>query len=102
MKDSIFWTINAGPLGVTETCCGFDERVEHRLKIERRAADNLQHVGGRSLLPQGFAEFATARLHRVEQAHILNSDHRLVGERFQQLDMAGGKRTDFIAGDSWW
>src|SRR5262249_39251234 len=28
----------------------FHEGVEHRLQIERRAADNLEHIGGGSLL----------------------------------------------------
>ena len=29
---------------------GGEQRVEHRIQIERRAADDLQHVGGRGLL----------------------------------------------------
>ena len=28
----------------------FDQRVEHRLQIKRRAADDFQHIGGRGLL----------------------------------------------------
>jgi len=35
---------------ITQPRCGLDQRVEHRLQIEGRAADNLEHVGGRSLL----------------------------------------------------
>ena len=30
----------------------FDQRVEHRLQIEGRAADDLEHVGGGGLLLQ--------------------------------------------------
>src|SRR5262249_23013430 len=30
-----------------------DERIEHRLQIERRAADDLEHVGSGGLLLQG-------------------------------------------------
>ena len=30
----------------------FDQSVEHRLQIEGRAADDLEHVGSRSLLLQ--------------------------------------------------
>ena len=32
-----------------------------------------------------------ARLHLLEQPHILDGDHRLVGEGLQQLDLARGK-----------
>ena len=37
---------------VTELTRGFDQRVENRLQIERRAADDLEHVGGGGLLLQ--------------------------------------------------
>ena len=47
-----------------------DQRIEHRLQIEGRAADDLEHVGGGSLLLQRFAQL-------VEQAGILDGDHRL-------------------------
>ena len=57
-----------------------DQRVEHGLQIERRAADDLQHVGGRGLLLQRLGEIARARLHLVEQPHVLDRDHGLVGE----------------------
>ena len=50
-----------------------DQRVEHRLQIERRAADDLEHVGGGGLLLQRFAQFA-------EQPRVLDGDHRLGGE----------------------
>ena len=30
----------------------FDQRIEHRLQIEGRAADDLEHVGGGGLLLQ--------------------------------------------------
>ena len=30
----------------------FDQRVEHRLQVEGRAADDLEHVGGGGLLLQ--------------------------------------------------
>ena len=30
----------------------------------------------------------------VEQPHVLNRDHRLVGEGFDQLDLLVGKRPD--------
>ncbi len=71
---------------------GIDQRVEHRLQIERRAADDLQHVGGRGLLLQRLGQIARARLHLVEQPRVLDRDHRLVGEGLHELDLAIGKK----------
>src|SRR5262249_1682898 len=34
-----------------------DQRIEHHLQIERRAADDLEHVGCGGLLLQRFAQF---------------------------------------------
>ena len=64
-----------------------DQRVEHRLQIEGRAADDLEHVGGGGLLLQRFGQIVGARLHLVEQPHVLDRDHRLVGEGAQQCDL---------------
>ena len=43
-------TGNGGHLGCTQLRGRFNKRVEHRLQIERRATDNLEHVCGRCLL----------------------------------------------------
>ena len=40
-----------------------------------------------------------ARLHLVEQAHVLDGDHRLVGEGRDQLDLLVGERPDLLAVD---
>ena len=69
------------------------ERIHDSFEIERRPADDLQHVGGRGLLLQRFREIAGARLHLVEQPHILDRDHRLVGEGLQQLHVMRDKRS---------
>ena len=54
-----------------------DQRIEHRLQIEGRAADDLEHVGGGGLLLQRFAQL-------VEQAGVLDRDDGLVGEVLSQ------------------
>src|SRR6516162_7292705 len=64
-----------------------DDRVENRLKIARRLADDAQHLRCRRLLLERLGELARARLHLVEQPHVLDRDHRLVGERLQQLHL---------------
>ena len=55
------------------------DRVEHRLRVGDRAADDAQHLGGRGLLLERL-------LGLVEQARVLDRDHRLVGEGLQQRD----------------
>ena len=66
-------------------------RVKHRLQLAGRAVDDAQDLGGRGLLLQRFAQFARARLHLVEQAGVLDRDHRLVGEVRDQLDLLVGE-----------
>ena len=51
----------------------FDQRIEHGLQIEGRAADDLEHVGGGGLLLQRFAQL-------VEQPRVLDGDDGLGGE----------------------
>ncbi len=37
-----------------------DDGVEHRLHVRRRAADDAEHLGGRRLMLQRFAQFRVA------------------------------------------
>jgi hypothetical protein len=46
-----------------------------------------EHVGGRGLLLQGLGEIVGPRLDIVKQAHLLDRDHRLVGEGSDQGDL---------------
>ena len=71
--------------------------LEHRLEGRRRTADDLQHLGGGGLLLQRLGQLARARLHLVEQPHVLDRDHRLVGEGLDQLDLLIGERLDLQA-----
>ena len=41
---------------------------------------------------QRLGKLARARLHLVEQSHVLDCDHRLVGEGLDQLDLLGSER----------
>ena len=65
--------------------------VEHCLQIERRTADDLEHVGGGRLLLKRFAQF-------VEQPRVLDGDDGLGGEARDQRDLLIGKGTNFLAG----
>ena len=72
-----------------DLCRRFHQRIEHRLQIEGRAADDLEHVGGRGLLLQGFTQF-------VEQSRVLDCDDGLVGEARDQCDLLVGKGTNLL------
>ena len=80
-------------LRIAQTGGRRDQCIEHGLEIECRAADDLEHVGGGSLLLQGFTEF-------VEQTRVLDGDDRLRGEVLDQLDLLVGERADLLAEDA--
>ena len=67
-------------------------RLEHWLQLTRRGTDDTQHLRGRGLLFQRLGEIAGAGLHLVEQPHVLDRDHRLVGEGGEQLDLLISER----------
>src|SRR5215203_1529916 len=48
-----------------------DDRIEHRLKIEFRAADNLENFGGSCLLFKCDTEIRGARLNRLKKPRVL-------------------------------
>ena len=74
-----------------------DDGVEDRLHVRGRAADDAEHLGRCRLMLQGLAQFCVALLDFLEQPHVFDGDHRLVGEGFKQFDLPVGERTDFIA-----
>src|SRR5215831_20354812 len=70
-----------------------DQSVEHGLEIERRTADQLEHVAGRRLLFEGDPQLAVARLQFREEAHVLDGDHGLIGKGLEQVDLLVGEGT---------
>ena len=62
----------------------FCDHIQHRLDIRRRAGDDAQDFTRRGLLLQRLLEF-------LKQPHVLDGDHRLVGEGFKQLDLRRGE-----------
>ena len=74
-----------------------DDGVEHRLHVGRRAADDAEHLGRCRLMLQGLAQFCVALAEFFEQAHVLDGDHGLVGEGFEERDLFVCERTDFRA-----
>ena len=61
--------------------------IEHRLVVGGRLADAAQDLAGRGLALQELTQFRGASLQDLEQAHVLDRDHGLVGEGAHQLDV---------------
>src|SRR5262245_49862905 len=70
-------------------------RVKHRLNICRRATDDVEHLGGRCLILKGLAQFCIALLQFLEQPHVFDGDHGLVGEGFEEFDLLIREGADF-------
>src|SRR5688572_24114467 len=66
-------TSNQGDVRLAQASRRFDEGVQHSLQVERRAADDLENVGGGRLLLERLAQLLRARLLGFEQAGILDS-----------------------------
>src|SRR5438093_1333830 len=66
------------PFRLAESRCRLDKRVQHRLQIESRAADDLEHVGGRDLLIGEWADLAAIDGDHTE--HVVLLDHRHVDQ----------------------
>src|SRR5262245_33986419 len=86
--------VQRAELGTTEPSRVREHGLEHRLQLARRAANDTEDLGCRSLLLERLGELARARLHLVEQPHALDGDHRLVGKRGDQFDLLVGERLD--------
>ena len=80
----------------TNPCGALDDGIEHRLHVGRRAADDAEHLGRCGLMLQRLAQFCVALLQFLEQPHVLDGDHCLVGERFQaSANLFLRERADF-------
>ena len=62
-------------------------------------ADCLADLAQRFQFPDRSRQFAGPRFEFFEQPHVLDRDHRLGGEGFEQLDLFVGERANFGATD---
>src|SRR6266852_37645 len=76
-----------------------DDRVEDRLDVGLRAADDAQDLRRRCLLLQSLGQVAVASLQLLEEAHILDSDHGLVCEGLEELGLCIAERDCLLAND---
>ena len=70
-----------------------DDRVEHRVEVERRA-DRAADLAQRRELLHRARQLARPRLQLLEQPHVLDGDDRLVGEGLEQRDLPVGEGPD--------
>src|SRR5262245_1795828 len=92
---------DCSPIGLAQTSRRLEQRVEYFRKIERRTADDLDHIGSRRLLLQRLSEFARPSLLCLKQPHIFYSDHCLISESLDQLDLLVSERPRFRAQQSY-
>jgi len=86
-------------VGVAQARGRLNQRVENGLKVEGRTANDLENVGRRGLLLERLRQLFRARLHLLEQPHVFDRDHRLIGEGLQQRDLLVGERPDLGPAD---
>src|SRR5262245_56127968 len=94
LKDITIDSIDHSILSVTKPRGTLCNHVQYWLDIRRRTGDDAENLARRGLLLQCFGEIAIARLLLVNKSRVLNRDHRLIGEGFEQLDLTVGKRAD--------
>jgi hypothetical protein len=69
------------------------DRVHNRLEIGGGTRDDPQDVSRRCLLLQRFGEITVALLQFLEQPHVFDCDHRLIGEGLEKRDLLFAERT---------
>src|SRR5215813_614694 len=84
------WAPDGGHIRLAQPRGRLDQRVERGRQIERRAADDLEHVGGGSLLLQRFAQL-------VEQPRILDGDDGLTRKIRNKLNLLLGERAYLLS-----
>src|SRR4030095_977795 len=83
----------------TNPSSALDDRIQDRLHVCGRAADNAEHLGCCRLMLQGLAQYCIALLNLLEQSHVFDGDNGLVGEGFEKGDLFVGERTNLRAAD---
>src|SRR5262249_22198107 len=77
-------------IGLAKSGSRLHQRAKHRPEVKCRTADDFQHFRCRGLLLQRFAKL-------VEQASILDRNHRLLGEVGDKLDLPFVERPHNLA-----
>ena len=89
-------TVQDAELGLADAGRVHQHCLEYRLKFAGRAADDRSTSAVAVCCPSA-RQFARARLHLVEQPHVLDRDHRLVGKGGDEFDLLFGEWLDRCA-----
>ncbi len=89
--------VDVAVLSAAEPGRRLDDGIEHGLEVERGAADHFQHVARRRLAFERPGEIVIACLELLEQPHVFDRDHRLVGEGAQQRNLCVREEPDLGA-----
>src|SRR5215471_10557219 len=65
----------------------FDDGVEDRLHVCRRAADDAENLGRGRLMLQGLSQLCIALLKFFEKSYVLDGDYGLVSKSLEQRDL---------------
>ena len=90
---SLVVLVDRAPVGAGELTGARDDRVEHRLDVQRRA-DGAADLAQRRELLHRARQLGRPLPQLVEQADVLDGDHRLVGERLEKRDLLGREGMD--------
>jgi hypothetical protein len=72
---------------VEQSQTALNDGVEHRLGVGQGAGDRAQDVGCGCLLVERCRQRTVLALQLREQPHVLDGDHRLIGEGLEQFDL---------------
>ena len=76
-----------GVVGLAQLASAFGDGLEHRLHVGRRGGDHVEDVGAAGLVAQRFFQIARLGLHLIEQPRVVDRNHGLVREGFQQANL---------------
>ena len=85
------------PIAARKTDGSVDQRLQDRIEVEHRAADDLEDVGGRRLLRKRLFEVTRLGADFLEEPRVLDRDHCLIGEGLELRDLGFGEWRDFGA-----
>ena len=83
--------------GSAQSYCGIQDCLQHRLQIEGRAADDLEHIASRGLIFERLLQITRTLLQFAKQPRVLDRNDRLRREILQERDLLVGKGPDFLA-----
>src|SRR5262245_48225281 len=93
MEHAILLARDRRLVGVAKSRRRFDQRLQHGLQVEGRAADDLEHVGRGGLLLKRFAQL-------VQQAGVLDRNDGLRREVGDELNLLFREWPDLLAVDA--